>query len=649
MAQTQFVTSPAAPTQAKVVVCGDDRQNSGMREGNVSHAHVNAALREMRKTVLFGMQDRLRNGVLIEGDTILPRFPAGSPLLEFFYRGLKRLPRHLIRAILKKDISVTLVGGKGLLVFEDVTTFGRQEDRKEARESGEDLLVFHDVRNHQCFHIGFTRKTIYMPEGILREAINAGYNTWVISEMMIQESLPLLDYLLLLDFVKLAQRWLRTHYTMGSPDVVRKMLVAVNTHMVVPEGDDNTELDVLLRHYFSPMMALDKQIVGKDPQDVVDGFFDEPQERVWAEQKLKEIAGSHSFPTEFNLDRDMVHYVARRAAELKGLPIEPASVDEMLHDLADAARFRSARPKHSATLLDQLISAGLPGIIGFCKAVASETALEQAYITDTHLNYDAVEEFRKRLQALSGGPRYGMPESISSDFQGLLRYLVGRETDRQIQVFRDLPEWMQKRNLPYLRRMLIQVVRFATRERQELGDQLVDAIQGQSEVGPLLALADEYAPPDDEAEERRLTALVLKKLDQHPDFRTTIQRQIRTLEMAAETEEEAERSWVEALHELIPEDPHTHSSDAAGIRLCVRLYETQRNRNVDPQELVFHLACIFVRLDLNDQYPRMIEEIKTFGDEAVPALEFTLDSIPEDDEVCATIRSTARELLDTLT
>ena len=140
-----------------------------MREGQVSHADLNQTLRLMRKTVIFGMQDRLRNGVLIDGDEILPRFPAGSPLLEFFYRGLKRLPRHLIRAILKRDISVTLVGGKGLLIFDNVTTRGKQGEREEARESGEDLLVFQDVRNQQSFHIGFTRKTICTPEGILRD------------------------------------------------------------------------------------------------------------------------------------------------------------------------------------------------------------------------------------------------------------------------------------------------------------------------------------------------------------------------------------------------------------------------------------------------------------------------------------------------
>jgi hypothetical protein len=91
-----------------------------MRRRDLPRRGNNAALRKLRKTVMFGMQDRLLNGVLIEGDTILPRFPAGLPLPN----SSQKITRYLIRTILKKGISVMLVGGKGLLIVDNVTTFG---------------------------------------------------------------------------------------------------------------------------------------------------------------------------------------------------------------------------------------------------------------------------------------------------------------------------------------------------------------------------------------------------------------------------------------------------------------------------------------------------------------------------------------------
>ena len=40
----------------------------------------------------------------------------------------------------------------------------------------DDLLVFRHVREHQSFHTGRTRKTIYMPEKAIEEATNKGYD-----------------------------------------------------------------------------------------------------------------------------------------------------------------------------------------------------------------------------------------------------------------------------------------------------------------------------------------------------------------------------------------------------------------------------------------------------------------------------------------
>ena len=158
---------------------GDDRPNSGLREGNISHAEVNAALRRHQKTVIFGQQNRLRDGRLME-DEKLRRFHAGHELVKFFYGAVRQLPEYLIEALLERGISVTMV-------------------------KGDELLVFHHAREHQAFHTGRTRKTIYMPELVIREAYDKGYDYWAISEVIIQEAWGLLDYLLILELIRRSQ------------------------------------------------------------------------------------------------------------------------------------------------------------------------------------------------------------------------------------------------------------------------------------------------------------------------------------------------------------------------------------------------------------------------------------------------------------
>jgi hypothetical protein len=158
----------------------DERPNSGLREGVIIHADVNVALRGHRKTVIFGQQTRLRAGVLLD-DEKLDRFHAGHDLVKFFYGGVRQLPEYLLDALLDWGINVTLV-------------------------KRNDLLVFRHVREHQYFHAGRTRKTIYMPEKAIEAAAEKGYDYWAISEVMIQESWPLLDYHLLIELMRRAQQ-----------------------------------------------------------------------------------------------------------------------------------------------------------------------------------------------------------------------------------------------------------------------------------------------------------------------------------------------------------------------------------------------------------------------------------------------------------
>jgi hypothetical protein len=139
-------STPTGPTSSgEPVNTGDQRPNSGLREGDISHAEVNEALRRVPKTIIFGQHNRLRDGLLMEEDERLDRFHAGHDLVRFFYDGVRQLPDYLTDALLANGVSITLV-------------------------NSDDLLVFHHCRRHQSFHTGRTRKTIYMPQLAIHEA-----------------------------------------------------------------------------------------------------------------------------------------------------------------------------------------------------------------------------------------------------------------------------------------------------------------------------------------------------------------------------------------------------------------------------------------------------------------------------------------------
>ncbi|MDP6702811.1 MAG: hypothetical protein QGH25_24370, partial [Candidatus Latescibacteria bacterium] len=202
--------------------CDDERPNSGLREGEISHAKVNAALRAHRKTVIFGQQTRLRDGIYL-ADTRLNRLHAGHDLVKFFYGAVRQLPSYLVDALLDQNVSVTLVHGP-------------------------DLLVFHHPREHQSFHTGRSRRTIHVPEAVLQQAFELGYDYWAIGEMIVQEAWPLLDYLLILEFVRRCQQHLKTHYTLGY-HFIHVRLHELNHHRHDVEEDNEDEFDLFLRYY----------------------------------------------------------------------------------------------------------------------------------------------------------------------------------------------------------------------------------------------------------------------------------------------------------------------------------------------------------------------------------------------------------------
>ena len=97
-----------------------------------------------------------RGWLVLDADERLLRFHAGHDMVKFFYSAVRQLPPYLVDALLDHKISVTLVEGPS-------------------------LLVFHHAREHQSFHVGRTRRTIYIPERVLREANEVGYDYWAIS------------------------------------------------------------------------------------------------------------------------------------------------------------------------------------------------------------------------------------------------------------------------------------------------------------------------------------------------------------------------------------------------------------------------------------------------------------------------------------
>jgi hypothetical protein len=243
---------------ANIISSNDERCNSGLREGNIVHAEVNAALRTYEKTIIFGQQNRLRGGLLME-DEKLERYHSGHELVKFFYSGVRQLPEYLVDALLQHGVSVTLV-------------------------KSPDLLVFRYVRAHQSFHTGRARKTIYMPEAAVAQAFDRGYDYWAIGEVIIQESWPLLDFLLILELVRHAQVRLRKQYILGR-EFVLKTLRVLNKHRkerVEDGADGDREFDQFLARYDDDLYRLNREIPGRDAYVLADEIFDEELERKWA-------------------------------------------------------------------------------------------------------------------------------------------------------------------------------------------------------------------------------------------------------------------------------------------------------------------------------------------------------------------------------
>ncbi|MDA0333732.1 MAG: hypothetical protein O2782_01040 [bacterium] len=611
----------------------DDRPNSGLREGDIPHAEVNDAIRLAPKTVIFGQQTRLRLGLLMEDDT-LPRFHAGHDLVKFFYGAIRQLPEVILDGILAAGISVVLV-----------------QQRK--------LLAFRDVRAHQSFHTGRTRRNVYMPEQAVAAAFKRGYDYWALTEVIIKEAYPLLDYILILELVRHMQVRMRQVHLPGISfikDTLRQhnkhlkdpsaRLRAEGRHRIDPKEDEFGEF---YGEYAERFKAWRRDILERDPYDVADEVYNEGVSRKWAEWKVDLITHTYNFPTLFELDRDIVHPAAFEQAQKQGLSVEPVTIDDILHDLGDLARFRVGRQVKTEPLLDRLIDAGAPGILGFARLVAAERVTGARIVTEYyHDGYDAVRRFREKLQALCSDLPVDM--EMGKIFDELVVPLVLAHAREQLQRYSNLMEQEGGDWRHFLRAFVFQLIGACKPYISDAEKELMLTTPGYytsgQEVSAWLAVADGLLP-DGEAEGEKATLVrILRQLRRHPQYHGLLLAQAREL---AATEGldfgDDRRSQLLQLAELIPEPAYRFSSDPQAVRR--RADDLQRLQQDDPDSVDQYLllAGIFVRLDGAPNYADLVAHVRDMGAAVAPVLQEIVTVIGAQDSRRSAIRGSALDLL----
>lgn len=578
---------------------GDFRPNTGMHEGEISHAEVNAAIRTAEKVILFGQQTRLRSRRLMADDR-LSRIQPGHRLSKFFYGGVRQLPERLLDALLAKRISVTMVRGR-------------------------DLLVFHDRRRHQAFHAGRTRRTIYIPEPILEHAYQKGYDYWAIAEILIQESWPLLDYILLLELVERCQLAYRDRATLGYR-FVRDGMRELNKHMRdltdryqhlevgLRKGD---EMGLFLDHYLPRVFALDREIVDRDAYDVTDELYDDGWERFTGRAKLSEVATMNSFPTYFMIDRDIVHPAAfARAAEL-GHPDEPQTPEETIHDLWDETRFKSSLSRRCEELIDRLIGMGAAGVRGFMLASSfRHSALGPPMDLNRH---GAVEAFRVRVLGYSGSGLSEVPGSAGYELRCLRDYYRTARRAGWMAELRRLPRSGLRQHAAGIRETLSQIVdeSLAPPEARDLKQQI--ATEG--DLGGLLDSVERLVQPEEKEVELTHLSGLLYRLDEHPLYTERFLPEAKALNGGQLPGPPSIRPEVQRLQAYLSDRFFELSSDPADLGFYRgQLQETDQSDPYNRLLFTWIAACL-IRYDRSPDYPELCMQVALLGEYAVPPLQ----------------------------
>ena len=659
----------------------DERPNSGMREGDVDHAEVNAAIRRADKTVVFGQQTRLRAGILMKDDERLPRFHAGHDVVNYFYRAIRLIPEYLLDAIFERGISVTMV-------------------------KGVDLLVHKGPRHHQSFHTGRTRRTIYIPEGVLMAAFEASYHPWAFSEVLLYEAWKLLDYYLVVELARHSQTWMHAHYGVPGFFWVKNTLLSLNKHRRIAGEKErtvrhrfrrdsrrglrrqtkqyneyearrtDTEFMQLYRHYYwdfygwgrpgeenrpsedTPIYDQGRvrptDILLRDPYHVANDTFDERREAAWAGLKIEAIREAFGYPDEYLVDRDIVHRIAFDRTVARGQPLEPATVGDLIHDLRDVARFKVDLASRGEELIGQLVEAGLPGITGFYDAVAEEHALGTANITAVGDGPDLVEQFKARIQEHSSTGPEGVPNSVGNDAREYLAVRLLRQIGEELEGFMALPKRERIEGRYYLRALVLKGLELMRPDLDEADREEMVAPPARDfgpshHVAKLAGVAESVLrrlPADREPD---LLFNILRKMDLHPGYGGLLLEQARELRRDGSLDwGDGKRPMVSDMRGLVPDNPHTLSSDPAGVRARLNRFDYLQRHSGDADELLGLLAGVLMRLDHLDNYDELVSRVIDAGDAVAPALAEILEQVEDGETPRRRIRDAAARALQVI-
>lgn len=598
--------------------------NLGIMDGEVSHEEINRSIEGADRAILFGQQTRLPH---FPDDVRLPRLHAADPSVLFFWRVLKKVPPQLREALVSGPISLTLV-------------------------RGDTLLHYRDVRHHQAVHIGRRRRTIYLPQLLLQQAEEKGYNHWSIAEGVIFAAWMLLDYLLLVDIVTDFGARRRPHgrqrngngngHAHGgslrlSEPLLRHLVLEHNRHRRVHPEASKSETEEFVNGYRSALIQVqDVNIWTREPWEIARDMFDAERETRWATSKMQRIADVFDFPRMFLFDRDIIHGAAHELAQRKGQVVEPASFADALHDYRDALRFdpqplmtefcRGIVPKPRAVFLESVLELGAPSLRGFFVAYR-----------------DGVEEAHELIHAL-----WAYLVSLSSDPAGvyarfgkcraLCRPPGARIAGSTVQETSLLAETSELDRL--LAGILVRLdrrpdYRKATASLVDLGESIrEELLEVVSHHG--LDDTDEWATF--KIKKQAIVSCACELLDRLDGGDTE--------EGVAQLAERRRVHEDEDLQSTLDDNPHRLTSDPSAVLMLVRSYRrTLKEFGPSDPDVNCQLASILVRLDLSSRYDDLLSRIARLGPPAISALYDVLEQIPERDEKRRVILHRARQLL----
>ena len=615
--------------------------NLGISDGEVPHAEINLSIAGADKVVLFGGQTRLPH---FPEDRRLPRLHAGEPQVLFLWRVLTKVPENLRAALIEGPISITLV-------------------------RGDTLLHFRDFRCHQAVHIGRRRRTIYLPEILLQQAEEKGYNHWSIAEGIIFASWMLLDYLLLADVLTAygeraanggraashpglagtnghnghepdpdgpeTTRW--NGLRLSEP-LLRRLTLDHNHHRRPHPEPLKSEVEEFIAGYRAALIRVEGvNALSREPWEIAREVFDPGLETRWSKDKMERIADIFQYPKMFLFDRDIIHGAALELARRKGQTIEATSFADALHDYRDALRFdprplmtefcRGIVPKPRAVFVQTIVDLGVRGLRGFLLAyrdgeLEALDLVHPLWMYLVSLSSDPAGVFARigKCRALcrpaeakiAGGSERAPAAAVDSaaldcELAGILVRL-----DR----------------LPGYRHAAAQILELGDVAREEL--LAVVASQG-------LEDADEWATF--KMKKQAIVACaceLLDRLDGDDGDRGGVSQLVERRRIHEDEE----------VRRLLADNPHRLTSDPSAVLMYTRSYHRTLAEfgPADPDSNSL-LASILVRLDQSPDYERLLGLIPTLGPPAVSALYDVLDHVSERDERRRPILDQARRML----